>query len=196
MTDTHQQRDDQPISLEDALARQGNDDRIIDVEEPCQQWVLFRLAGQRFALPGKAVNEILSGDQPVYFVPGLPASTEGVIHLRGNIESVVTLHALLDLPPAEQTGMLLIVSAAGIRSAVRIDYLDDVCDIPISALKPAPDTLSSQLMPYVAALWQPEVTPQERKCVKEETNGGSVERTAIVLLDPDALFNAYQQGLG
>lgn len=196
MTDTQQQRDDQTISLDEALARQSNDDTIIDVEEPSQQLVLFRLAGQRFALPGSAVNEILSGDQPVYFVPGLPASTEGVIHLRGNIESVVTLQALLDLPPAKQTGMLLLVSAAGIRSAVRIDYLDDVCDIPISALKPAPDTLSSKLMPYVSALWQPEETPQESQSVKDETNGDSLERTAIVLLEPDALFNAYQQGLG
>jgi len=195
MTDTHQQRDAQPISLEEALARHSNDDTIIDVDEPCQQLVLFRLAGQRFALPGSAVNEILSGDQPVYFVPGLPASTEGVIHLRGNIESVVTLQALLGLPPTEQTGMLLMVTAAGIRSAVRIDYLDDVCDLPVSALKPAPDTLSSQLMPYVSALWQPDVTPETRH--EEETKGEFVEGSAaIALLDPDALFNAYQQGLG
>lgn len=195
MTNTHQQRDDQPLSLEEALARQSNDDTIIDVDEPCQQLVLFRLAEQRFALPGSAVNEILNGDQPVYFVPGLPASTEGVIHLRGNIESVVTLQALLGLPPAEQTGMLLVVTAAGIRSAVRIDYLEDVCDIPTSALKPAPDTLSSQLMPYVSALWQPDVTPEETS--EKETNGASLGGSAaIALLDPDALFNAYQQGLG
>ncbi|UTD56398.1 chemotaxis protein CheW [Halomonas sp. MS1] len=195
MTNTHQQHDNQSLSLEEALARQSNDDTIIDVDEPCQQLVLFRLAEQRFALPGSAVNEILNGDQPVYFVPGLPASTEGVIHLRGNIESVVTLQALLGLPPTEQTGMLLVVTAAGIRSAVRIDYLEDVCDIPISALKPAPDTLASQLMPYVSALWQPDVTPAEGG--EEETNGDSVEGSAaIALLDPDALFNAYQQGLG
>ncbi|WP_433924251.1 chemotaxis protein CheW [Vreelandella sp. 21] len=195
MTNTHQQRDNQSLSLEEALARQSNDDTIIDVDEPCQQLVLFRLAEQRFALPGSAVNEILNGDQPVYFVPGLPASTEGVIHLRGNIESVVTLQALLGLPPAEQTGMLLVVTAAGIRSAVRIDYLEDVCEIPTSALQPAPDTLSSQLMPYVSALWQPDITPAESG--EKETNGDSVEGSAaIALLDPDALFNAYQQGLG
>ncbi|WP_083007230.1 chemotaxis protein CheW [Halomonas sp. GT] len=195
MTNAHQQRDGQSLSLEEALARQNSDDTIIDVDEPCQQLVLFRLAGQRFALPGSAVNEILNGDQPVYFVPGLPSSTEGVIHLRGNIESVVTLQALLGLPPGEQTGMLLVVTAAGIRSAIRIDVLEDVCDIPISALKPAPDTLSSQLMPYVSALWQPDVTPEESG--EEETKGDSIEgNAAIALLDPDALFNAYQQGLG
>ncbi|MGM0832385.1 chemotaxis protein CheW [Halomonas qaidamensis] len=195
MTDTAPQRDAQAISLEEALARQSNGESIIDVDEPCQQLVLFRLAGQRFAFPGSAVNEILNGDQPVYFVPGLPDSMEGVIHLRGNIESVMTLRSLLELPPAEQTGMLLLVTAAGIRSAVRIDHLDDVCDIPISTLKPAPDTLSSQLTPYVSGLWQPEATPEESE--REAAEGYSEKRSAaIVLLDPDALFSAYQQGLG
>ena len=186
----------QRVSLADALAQQRDDLAIVDVDEPCQQLVLFRLAGQRFALPGRAVNEILSGDQPVYFVPGLPASTEGVIHLRGNIESVITLQALLDLPAADNdaNGMLLLVSAAGIRSAVRIDSLDDVCDIPVNALTPPPDTLSSQLKPYVSALWQP-ATPEESE--KEAAESYAEERgTAIVLLNPDALFSAYQQGLG
>ncbi|XQU09966.1 hypothetical protein P4544_18050 [Halomonas sp. LY9] len=31
-------------------------------------------------------------------MPGLPSSTEGVIHLRGNIESLITLQPLLGLP--------------------------------------------------------------------------------------------------
>ncbi|MFC7368616.1 MULTISPECIES: chemotaxis protein CheW [Vreelandella] len=200
MTDYSQQNSEtQRISLDEALAHQSDDLSIIDVDEPCQQLVLFRIANQRFALPGSAVNEILSGDQPVYFVPGLPASTEGVIHLRGNIESVITLQALLDLPPTEQTGMLLLVTAAGIRSAIRIDYLDDVCDTPVSALKPAPDTLSSQLKPYVSALWQPETTFDEEV---SDATGDNTEvpsahnRAATVLLNPEALFNAYQQGLG
>ncbi|BBI64536.1 hypothetical protein HSBAA_58420 [Vreelandella sulfidaeris] len=41
-----------------------------------------------------------------------------------------------------------------------------------------PETLSSTLRPYVSALWQID------------------ERQALALLDPEALFSAYQQGLG
>lgn len=167
-------------SLDEALAANSNAESVVDVEEPTQQLVLFRIAGQHFALPGTAVNEILPGDQPVYFVPGLPASTEGVLHLRGKIESVISLHQLLGLaaPDGEPRGMILLVNAGGLRSGVRIEQLDDVCDVAQSNLQPPPETLSSTLLPYVSALWQMD------------------ERQALALLDPEALFNAYQVGLG
>ncbi|MBZ5488490.1 chemotaxis protein CheW [Halomonas aquamarina] len=171
--------DQGPLTLDQVLGEYDADSGVVDVEEPSQQLVLFRLGGQRFALPGSAVKEIISHDQPVYFVPGLPASTEGVLHLRGHIESVILPHVLLGLEPkASASGMILLVAAAGIRSGVRIEQLDDVCDVPQSLLKAPPETLSETLRPFVSALWQPE------------------EGAAAVLLDPEALFNAYQQGLG
>ncbi|WP_404471899.1 chemotaxis protein CheW [Vreelandella venusta] len=171
---------DNHASLEEALASQGDDKTVVDVEEPTQQLVLFRLSGQRFALPGSAISEILPSDQPVYYVPGLPVSTEGVLHLRGNIESVISLHQLLGLSAPEQpaNGMILLVNAAGMSSGVRIDQLDDVCDVIQRMLQTPPDTLSSTLRPYVSALWPIN------------------EHQAVALLNPETLFNAYQQGLG
>lgn len=167
-------------SLGEALAAQGDARSVVDVDEPTQQLVLFRLNNQRFALPGSAVGEILPSDQPVYYVPGLPVSTEGVLHLRGNIESVISLHQLLGLPTPENPshGMILLVNAAGMSSGVRIEQLDDVCDVAKSMLQAPPETLSNTLRPYVSALWQID------------------ERQALALLDPEALFDAYQQGLG
>lgn len=167
-------------SLEEALAAHSDANTVVDVDEPTQQLVLFRLNGQRFALPGSAVSEILPSDQPVYYVPGLPASTEGVLHLRGHIESVISLHQLLGLPTPENPthGMILLVNAAGMSSGVRIEQLDDVCDVTQSMLQAPPETLSSTLRPYVSALWQID------------------DRQALALLEPEALFDAYQQGLG
>lgn len=171
--------DPQGMTFEQALSERSDDTAIVDVDEPSQQVVLFHLSGQPFALPGHAVSEILKGDTSVYFVPGLPNSTEGVIHLRGTIESLITLQPLLGLPASRGEGMLLMVKGAGIRSAVRIDQLDDVCELPMSAFKTPPETLTSTLRPYVSALWQSDDA-----------------RHATPLLDPDALFQAYQQGLG
>lgn len=167
-------------SLGEALAAQGDARSVVDVDEPTQQLVLFRLNNQRFALPGSAVSEILPSDQPVYYVPGLPVSTEGILHLRGNIESVISLHQLLGLPTPENPthGMILLVNAAGMNSGVRIEQLDDVCEVAKSMLQAPPETLSNTLRPYVSALWQID------------------ERQALALLDPEALFDAYQQGLG
>ncbi|AJY49246.1 MULTISPECIES: chemotaxis protein CheW [Halomonadaceae] len=168
------------LSLNDALAAQSDSETVVDVDEPTQQLVLFRLDDQRFALPGSAVSEILPSDQPVYYVPGLPASTEGVLHLRGKIESVISLHQLLGLPTPEVTskGMILLVRAAGVTSGVRIEQLDDVCEVTQSMLQAPPETLPGTLRPYVSALWQID------------------ERQALALLDPEALFDAYRQGLG
>ena len=45
-------------------------------------------------------------------------------------------------------------------------------------LQAPPETLSGTLRPYVSALWQID------------------EQEALALLDPEALFDAYQQGLG
>lgn len=167
-------------TLEEALAASDDLETVVDVDEPTQQLVLFRLNDQQFALPGSAVSEILPSDQPVYYVPGLPTSTEGVLHLRGKIESVVSLHQLLGLPTQEGTpqGMILLVRAAGMTSGVRIEQLDDVCEVAQSMLQAPPETLHAALRPYVSALWQID------------------ERHALALLDPEALFDAYQQGLG
>ncbi|MGM0544218.1 MAG: chemotaxis protein CheW [Pseudomonadota bacterium] len=171
------------LSLTDALTANQNPTQIIDVDEPTQAYVVFRLAGQRFALPGVDVSEILPGEHPVYFVPGLPASTEGVIHLRGAIESVIHWHRLLDVSPPDTQphgSMLLLVTTSAMSSAVRVDQLDDVCDIPDSAIKPPPETLSATLRPYVHGLWQSE----------------DDHSTAVAVLDALALFNAYQSGSG
>lgn len=177
------QVNDRPFAtqtLDEALATNDDAKTVVDVDEPTQQLVLFRLNDQGFALPGSAVSEILPSDQPVYYVPGLPTSTEGVLHLRGKIESVISLHQLLGLPTPEGTskGMILLVRAAGMTSGVRIEQLDDVCEVTQSLLQAPPETLPGTLRPYVSALWQVD------------------ERQALAVLDPEALFDAYQQGLG
>jgi purine-binding chemotaxis protein CheW len=185
---------DAPLPLTEALTHDASSNDRGELEEPTQQVVLFRLAGRRFALPGQAVKEILDGEQPVYPLPGLPASTEGVIHLRGQIESVVYLHALLGMalptsPSASQ--MILMVNAAGLTSGARVDQLDDVCDIPQNALKSPPDSLSEALRPYVTALFQ-----YHESAPNESAPNDSPERDAVALLDAGALFTAYQNGLG
>lgn len=188
---------DHPISLTQALKHEVSGNDSVELEEPLQQVVLFRLKGQRFALPGQAVKEILDAGQPVYSLPGLPASTEGVMHLRGKIESVVYLHALLEMaPPASFSAcqMILMVNAAGLTSGVRVDQLDDVCDVARSAFKAPPDSLPEALRPYVTALFQHHEAASDT--ASDTASDRTPERNAVALLDPDALFTAYQNGLG
>ena len=83
-----------PTSLDDILSQRHDAQRaVVNVDEPQLKLVVFALGGQWFAFHGSSVREILA--QPtVHFVPGCPSSLEGVIHVRGDIESVLRLHEL------------------------------------------------------------------------------------------------------
>lgn len=145
-------------TLESLLAaKQQGDNKIVDVDERLVKLVIFQLADKYFALPGHSVKEVLSNDIRVNFVPGMPDSVEGVINLRGDIESVLSLNHLLQLPSLEQTqnkdSSILLCAGAGITTGIRIDSLLEVVDVAESLLKPPLDSLPEHMQPYVAALF-------------------------------------------
>ncbi len=168
------------LSVDDILALRRQTARdIVDVNEKEVKLVIFTLAGQSFALYGQAIKEILAREEPLYFVPGMPASVLGVVNLRGDIESVITLNALLQLPQSQATapGPLLLGQSSCLRSAIRVDELIDVVDVPQSQLHQPPDSLPESLRPYACALCEFNQQP-------------------VTVLDLERVFAAYLQGLG
>lgn len=168
------------LPLDEALQRRIQDaEDICDVDEPSVKLVLIRMADEDFAIPGEQVREVLAADTPVFFVPGMPDSMQGVINLRGDIESVILLHSLLQLDPGncQHHGTLLITQGAGMRTAIRADELIDVCDVPQSAMEPPPEHLPEHLRPYVSAV----LRRNERM---------------LAVLDLNSLFKQYRQGSG
>ena len=169
--------------LEQILSqRQAHQHDIVDVDEPVIKLVVFSLGEQHFALPGDVVKEVLSGSEAVFLVPGMPDSVEGVINLRGDIESVIQLHSLLQLPNLLEKSTLpfssiLLACAKQMRSGLRVDRLLDVVDIPQSQIQLPPDALPEYLKPYVTGLLQ-------------------FSGLAVAVLDIDTLFSAWQKGLG
>ena len=160
--------------------RQNSHQDIVDVDEPVIKLVIFRLGEQHFALAGESVKEVLPGTETVFYVPGMPASVEGVINVRGDIESVVQLHALLQLPSTVEKSSLhltsiLLARSKQMHSGLRVDRLLDVLDVAQNQVQPPPEALPDYLKPYVSGLLQ--------------FNG-----LAVAVLDVDALFNAWQTG--
>ncbi len=168
-----------PTSLDDILSQRHDAQRaVVNVDEPQLKLVVFALGGQWFAFHGSSVREILA--QPtVHFVPGCPSSLEGVIHVRGDIESVLRLHELLHLPaPANPTGSSIVLGeGAGVRSGLRVDRVIDVVDLPQSALQPPPATLAAPLRTLVLGVL-------------------SLQGQAVTLLDLERLLGDYVQTLG
>lgn len=162
--------------------RQYAEDDIVDVEEPTIKLVIFHLGERTFAFTGAAIREVLPGNEPVFFVPGMPASVEGVMNVRGDIESVIRLHHLLSLSGSNEvntspSASILLGQGSGVHSGLRVDQLLDVVDIPLSQIQATPETLPETLQPFVTGLLE-------------------FRGLAVAVLDLDKLFAAWQRGQG
>ncbi len=66
--------------------------------------VLFRVAGERFAIPLAAVREVVVPQPPFARVPRASEAVRGVMNLRGRVVAVVDLAALVGLAPQPLEG--------------------------------------------------------------------------------------------
>ncbi|HSM94117.1 MAG TPA: chemotaxis protein CheW [Anaeromyxobacteraceae bacterium] len=66
--------------------------------------VLFRAAGERFALPLASVREVVVPQPPFARVPRVSEAVRGVMNLRGRVLPVVDLAPLVGLPPQPLVG--------------------------------------------------------------------------------------------
>ena len=166
------------MTLDQVLTKHHKDNAIVDVDEPTVKLVVFALGNDWFAFHGNHIREILA-QVDVFFVPGCPPSIEGVINVRGDIESVIRPHDLLHLPVsvAENTSSILLGSGNGIRSGIRVDRVVDVVDVPQSAIRPAPTTLPEHLRTLVLGMLR----------FQEKT---------VAVLDLEKMFADYARGLG
>ena len=167
------------ITLEQALTQRREVSKdIVNVDEPVQKLVIFELAGQRFAFYGDRIREILA-QADVFFVPGSPHSLEGVINVRGDIESVIRPHSLLHLTDdgVGRASSILLGRAGGMSSGIRVDQVLDVVDVTQSSIQPPPATLPEHMRQLVLGVLTLQAQP-------------------VALLDLDKLFADYAAELG
>ena len=151
---------------------------IVNVDEPVVKLVIFELGGEYFAFPGEAIREILP-QVDIFFVPGCPASLEGVINVRGDIESVISMAELLGRPVAHAALKSSILRGQGgfISSGIRVDRVVDVLDVVQSAIQSPPATLPEHMRHIVSGLMQHHNMP-------------------VAILDLNRIFEDYRRGLG
>jgi len=170
--------DDDILALDQVLAvKRSAAGPVVDVDEPSVKLVVFVLGTDWFAFHGERIKEVLS-DCPVYFLPGCPPSLEGVINVRGDIESVIRLRVLLRL--AEDGGAMtgsriLLGQGAAMRSGIRVDRVEEVMDVPQSAIQPPPHTIAEHLRPLVLGIV-------------------SFQDHMVTVLDLERIFQDYRAG--
>lgn len=131
-------------------ARRTAERQTVDVDGRTVVLLVFSLGTSWFALPGASVREIVPRTE-VFYVPGCPGSLEGVINVRGDIESVVNLKGLLG-EEAAPDGAILVGRAAGFQSGVRVDRVLDVIEVAEDALQPPHSALPEAVKALVTGI--------------------------------------------
>lgn len=120
--------------------------RVVDVETARIKLVIFVIGETLLALPARSLVEILPLT-PIHFVPGCPPALEGVINVRGDIASVLSLGDLLaiDHVPSIRGAAILLGQRKDIRSGLRVDRVEDVLDVTEESIQHPPDSLPEPL---------------------------------------------------
>ena len=166
------------MTLDQVLTKHHKDNAIVDVDEPTVTRVVFALGNDWFAFHGNHIREILA-QVDVFFVPGCPPSIEGVINVRGDIESVIRPRELLGLPDsgAYTCSSVLLGRGGGVSSGVRVARVIDVIDAPQSSVQPPPATLPERMRLLALGV----VHFQEH---------------LVIVLNIDTMFAEFSRGLG
>ncbi len=133
----------------DELKKRQRSREVINVEKDQVKVVIVVCGGHRYAFYGSDIREILS-TCPVSWVPGLPDYLPGLINVRGDIESVIDLHHFVDENGhAEHHGVILMAVRGDFRSAIMVDVVEDVVDIPVCTIHPPLGTLNGRVRDLV-----------------------------------------------
>jgi len=106
------------------------------VEAPGVPLVMFALDGERFALHGRAVREIVRA-VAVAALPDAPEVVEGVVNYRGSLAPVLNVRSRFGLPPRplDPTQHFVLAEAGSRLVALRVDRVLDVLEVPAEAVE-------------------------------------------------------------
>jgi purine-binding chemotaxis protein CheW len=110
-----------------------------DRRSPVRQFVTFQVGPMRLAVAISDIYEI-NRNLDVTLVPHSPATVRGVVNLRGNVVTVMNLHALLGMEPTARTrdSRNLIVCVRGELIGLWVDHILDAIDLSESQIEPSP----------------------------------------------------------
>jgi len=108
-----------------------------------RDYVVFRLGGERYALPSTVAREVLRLPRLVR-VPRVAGHIRGVINLRGQIIAVTDLRPLLGLAGDETpaNSQLIVVEAAGLVTALLTERVEGIRTLDLAAIEPVTEGLS------------------------------------------------------
>lgn len=96
-------------------------------DQETEEWLSFEVAGEHYCQAIAPVKEVLRYDPPVP-VPGSPHYVCGITNVRGEVLTVLSAHALLEMdapPPGEQTRVITF-ELAGDHYGLLVDSVSEI----------------------------------------------------------------------
>lgn len=118
-----------------------------------EQYLVFSLGGEEFAIDILKVQEIRAYEKPTR-IPNSPPSIKGVTNLRGVIVPIIDLRIKLNLENVEYVDeTVVIVANVGSRIVgIVVDGVSDVMTLNEQHMKPVPEFTLSMSSDYISGL--------------------------------------------
>ena len=144
-----------------------------------EQFIVFRLGDQEYAMPIAAISEIARTPEHITRVPKAPAFVDGVINLRGGVVPVVDLRRRFDVSAAGDRAAqrILVLGIGGVLAGFLVDSVVEVLKAPSEAVRPAP-----------------EMSPDQMRMISRVINLEDAGRM-ILLVDPAQLLDQVESDI-
>jgi purine-binding chemotaxis protein CheW len=140
-------------SMEEKKELEETQEEMLEEEE---QFVIFKLENQEYAVPIENVQEIVRVPEELTRVPKTPDFVEGVINLRGSVLPVIDLRKRFDLPEKQRDDhqRILVFVFDNVSIGFIVDSVSEVLKIPKSVIQKSPEILGerTKIFPRVANL--------------------------------------------
>lgn len=112
--------------------------------------IVFQLKDEEFAIPVERVGYI-ERLESITRVPQTPHFVKGVINLRGVVTPVIDLRARFGFEEKEydDSTRIIIVYLDEVEVGLIVDLANDVIDIPVNIIEPAPEVIGSVDVDYI-----------------------------------------------
>jgi len=136
----HLVRDDVTSRLLQASDDEGADMASEGRSADSEQFLVFRLGDQAFALPIAVISEVTMLPPKLTPLPKAPAFIEGVMNLRGQVLPVIDQRRrFLGDAASGKRRRVIVVSLGDIQAGFVVDAVSEVLRVPIDALRAAPE---------------------------------------------------------
>lgn len=136
--------------------------------------IVFRLKDEEYGVEVSQVKSIEKLEH-ITRVPRTPKFVKGVINLRGVVTPIIDLRSRFALEETaySETTRVIIVTVGELEVGLIVDAANDVIDIPVNAIEPAPEVVGGVEAAYLRGV-------------------AKLEKRLLILLNLDKVLNTEE----